>query len=1700
MRTTLMQIPKMASGGNIDWSFSEPTSLETVGGLMSSVGSSIPGIGTVVGALGSVLEMVGANSRKESQEWYQGEMERIASRNASMRNSISNLQGYNIYGSGNVGFAAKGGGKKNWIQDAVKKMKKKGTVGSFSRAAKRAGMSTAAYANKIHANPSRYSHAMRKKANFARNVRRAGGGDIPPGTIDSLSTAHKQAPLYTRNKSIVNNWLLDPITQEKLRVYSLENSKMPPYIRHRMGFAMNNQPIPFPRLTVTPEKNPFYQNTNDDVLFVNHQQVPEQYEEDIWDILGGARGTYKPYANAIGIFGLGDVDNTLQHELVHSIGALDRVGTAQIQDLLNTDMRVERMKGSLGTKRIYGEKSGPVTRKNRDSFYGWGTADEIYPRIFPWRIEQGYKPGHKYTPEDVKKFLKAFPYFKGFETEELQKFLDGLVLNTQGNRNMMARGGRVDDPPYAKYLNYAPAQADNTAYANPYAQYDYEQARAFEKRNELNRLASLPTGYIQRSQRDISNPEAFLPQVGMTSRQYTNTYDNAFIGAAGLASLPQAAKSIYKLGKAGIKAIPKALSRNTPIRNPRTSTLNVGRNVEANIPPIITDAESTSPIHGVINNLTDAEIGFIMDRARLIADTPEGAQRASYIEDIRWTLENFTNGNQRTTSEVLDAITMRPGYDPDILTALTNRYAGHTRDVGILPQGVDRSYIANALGVNEVDINEVMLGAARGNINDVRRVRGRMGDMADDLINYARRYVESANEQNAIMNDIQFVGSGQGFAPNPIKGMFTRTKNSHVIKRDLAAFRELGYANPKSIFHNLLQKNLPGDVTGMVLRTSDPKAALREIYAVARDIPKGRQFAVRSLSTDSYPVVTAMAGKNRKSFNVFTDNTFSPLNDWGNKGTVGTSLQRGDMDINQTLDFINSKISNLNSALGRNKIPNAKIVDGQLYVPNIIARKKGAGLQSTIDRNQPWLILGAGITPAIPISIITGNTMGKWAKKQFNPFNRYKDSPIDMPDRYTQTKDGYPLAKGGRVKRMAKGGDFPPGRESIPYGNTYPPPWVGTIERYEDFIQQSEPMTAYNIRHGRYDPSLVHINYPPHRPILTKDYIPNAGHVEMSSPKGIDLPDNINTRYYQLRDIDMPANAYNAAKGTGWSTGVYKLGTKLRGILNAIVPGAEDMPITPQAVPGYDKQRLQYQMAPKGMRMGGQANHQLISSMGLDAGYPSMVTDANTTPVGMGLQVNKGVKGTDKINANIEGTPVMLDENEIIVNHPVTGEPIVISDDNGEADKYRRQIAGTQTLGGMRKVTTKFANRAIRKGRGGQSMQYGGDPYSYNRAKRVSDRLWRKYYNVDTGYYDFSDRRGNLKNRAFNQYDRLANTLGVSTLNVVGSNQFQFVDDNANDISLVPYLEALKGGTPTNTPTTPTTSSQSTPMTTQVTQPTQNTTTMKRAPFTRMSTPGNLAYDIINSPYSQGYMSGLNYGNGGGGGGNFLNSIGGWTGAAKTVGDLGLGIWSILQSNKANKRIQNMRYPNFIYPSFRGMNVYANRPTLNQNLSDINSAYWNAMNYSDRMVSDPATRRAMAAGYYGKRLGATNEAYTAFNQSVNNLENANAAMLGQYLQNKGLSRMRYEEDKYADELSKIQTGYDNTMSSIGTMQGFLNNVGMYGYQEQQLDALASTYGIERIPGETVDQLIDRLIRTGTQKKRMGGRIRKTRKVRKPLTK
>jgi len=58
--------------------------------------------------------------------------------------------------------------KKKWIQSAKSSIKKRGTEGAFSAKAKKAGMSTSAYASKVLSSGSKASAKTKKQAALAK--------------------------------------------------------------------------------------------------------------------------------------------------------------------------------------------------------------------------------------------------------------------------------------------------------------------------------------------------------------------------------------------------------------------------------------------------------------------------------------------------------------------------------------------------------------------------------------------------------------------------------------------------------------------------------------------------------------------------------------------------------------------------------------------------------------------------------------------------------------------------------------------------------------------------------------------------------------------------------------------------------------------------------------------------------------------------------------------------------------------------------------------------------------------------------------------------------------------------------------------------------------------------------------------------------------------------------------------------------------------------------------------------------------------------------------------------------------------------------------------------------------------------------------------------------------------------------------------
>ena len=97
----------------------------------------------------------------------------------------------------------KGGKTDDWIQGVDAEMKRKGTVGAFTRQAKRAGMTVKEFTKEVLDNPEKFTKRTRERAQFARNVSKyESGGDVGGWETNPNGTHYNLA----KGGSISSNW------------------------------------------------------------------------------------------------------------------------------------------------------------------------------------------------------------------------------------------------------------------------------------------------------------------------------------------------------------------------------------------------------------------------------------------------------------------------------------------------------------------------------------------------------------------------------------------------------------------------------------------------------------------------------------------------------------------------------------------------------------------------------------------------------------------------------------------------------------------------------------------------------------------------------------------------------------------------------------------------------------------------------------------------------------------------------------------------------------------------------------------------------------------------------------------------------------------------------------------------------------------------------------------------------------------------------------------------------------------------------------------------------------------------------------------------------------------------------------------------------------------------------------------------------
>lgn len=195
---------------------------QIIGGVGRGIsnGSKAGGLWGAIGGAGSALVsgLIGmgvgiSRSKKQARELNETIDETEMRRQASYENELENLQ-QNQFMNNMASFAAEGG--RIYIKPSRR--------GTFTEAAKRRGMGVQEFARTVLANKERYSPAMVKKANFARNAARwhddGGYLDRMPSLVDiaNRSEAEFVSRLNDPFRKHIGDWASDAITTHKLGV------------------------------------------------------------------------------------------------------------------------------------------------------------------------------------------------------------------------------------------------------------------------------------------------------------------------------------------------------------------------------------------------------------------------------------------------------------------------------------------------------------------------------------------------------------------------------------------------------------------------------------------------------------------------------------------------------------------------------------------------------------------------------------------------------------------------------------------------------------------------------------------------------------------------------------------------------------------------------------------------------------------------------------------------------------------------------------------------------------------------------------------------------------------------------------------------------------------------------------------------------------------------------------------------------------------------------------------------------------------------------------------------------------------------------------------------------------------------------------------------------------------------------------------
>lgn len=180
-------------------------------------------------------------------------------------------------------------------------------------------------------------------------------------------------------------------------------------------------------------------------------------------------------------------------------------------------------------------------------------------------------------------------------------------------------------------------------------------------------------------------------------------------------------------------------------------------------------------------------------------------------------------------------------------------------------------------------------------------------------------------------------------------------------------------------------------------------------------------------------------------------------------------------------------------------------------------------------------------------------------------------------------------------------------------------------------------------------------------------------------------------------------------------------------------------------------------------------------------------------------------------------------------------------------------------------------------------------------------------------------------------------------------------------------------------------------------------------------------------------------------------------GTINTLGNAALGIGSIVANEIARKKLNDLEYPEFKYPTYKPINIDANRPMLNETLNKIDSSIANYNRDIDNRLSSSNVASAVRASGRANQLSSYSEAFGTYNTERARLENANTMARNQFASNKAIARQRHSLGQLGFDTSRINTNLGLTGANIQTAQGFLNNIAASESEKRTLNTISMTY-------------------------------------------